>query len=267
MFPCPTRHSVSVSNEPRTGVRAGHEGEVVDRLGDAVAIAKGLVYRQRLPVLLIGGFVVPLVVGDAARSEVRLCQRRRFVRAERGDQPFEPVSCHREVAPLLPEPPYRCSSVSPPLRFSCVERPLEGGLEVVVLVLEPVEPLDLVVRREMRLTSAGQRKKVAGVAPPGPCLVAPGAKPLFGELPNGLEHAEPWLATWQVGPADQAVVDQGGQCIESVDTEVTTGVADSFDGVDVGAATEHRQPGEQSLLRLGQQSIAPVDGCPQGPLS
>jgi hypothetical protein len=44
-------------------------------------------------------------------------------------------------------------------------------LQVVVLVLEPVEPLDLVIRGEMRLTVMRQRQEVVGVPPMGRRLV------------------------------------------------------------------------------------------------
>ena len=122
-----------------------------------------------------------------------------------------------------------------------------------MLVLEPVEPLDLVIRGEMRLSlswasarkSSAWRRWVAASSPPA-------SQQLSGELPNGLEHAEPRLAVTHLDLADQTVVDQGGQPVQRVDAEITLGVADRFDGLEAGAAPEDRQPGEQSLLGFRQ---------------
>jgi hypothetical protein len=69
----------------------------------------------------------------------------------------------------------------------------------------------------MRLTVLRQRQEVIGVAPLGCRLVVQGGQQVSGELPNGLEHAEPGLAVTHLGLANQTVVYQGGQPVQRVD--------------------------------------------------
>ena len=105
------------------------------------------------------------------------------------------------------------------------------------------------------------------MAPLGRRVVTYGDQQLSGELPNGLEHAEPRLAVTHLGLANQTVVDQGGQPVQRVDAEIALRVADRFHGLEAGATPKHRQPGEQTLLGFREQAVTPVDGGPQCALS
>ena len=101
---------------------------------------------------------------------------------------------------------------------------------------------------------------------PGDRLQLAGAVQLLApELADRLQHREPRRPAGGLGPADQRLVDQGGEPVEGVHPEVL-GIADRLGRLERPAAGEHRQPGEQAPLDRVEQVVAPGDGAAQGPL-
>ena len=91
-----------------------------------------------------------------------------------------------------------------------------------------------------------------GLLSPQCVLLARCLQPLPRELADRLEHPEALLAVRIGAAADEALVEQRRQRVE-------VGVADRFGGLERGAAAEHREPGEELLLVLVEQVVAPRD--------
>ena len=83
-------------------------------------------------------------------------------------------------------------------------------------------------------------------------LLAGCVEPLERELPDRLEHPEALLAVRIGAAADEALVEQRRQRVE-------VGAADLLRVLERGAAAEHREPGEERLLVLAEQVVAPRD--------
>ena len=83
-------------------------------------------------------------------------------------------------------------------------------------------------------------------------LLARGLEPLERELPDRLEHPEALLAVRIGAAAEEALVEQRRQRVE-------VGAADLLGVLERGAAAEHREPGEERLLVLVEQVVAPGD--------
>jgi hypothetical protein len=121
---------------------------------------------ERFFVRSADGGPVSVVVREAPgrperlRSSERPCPRRRDRQELRDPRP--PFS---DVAPHLPEPPEESRQPQPRLGLSAVDRPLEGGADVVVLLLEPVEP-GRVLLKEVRLRRLGHADELLRVSAP-----------------------------------------------------------------------------------------------------
>ena len=79
-------------------------------------------------------------------------------------------------------------------------------------------------------------------------------EPLFGEFANRLEHP---VAV--AGAAEEALVDQRGDCVE-------VGAADLLGGLQRAAARKYGEAGEEVLLGSRQKVVAPGDRRAQRPL-
>ena len=66
---------------------------------------------------------------------------------------------------------------------------------------------------------------------------------------------------------DKALVDQRGDAIEDVETEVTGGIANPLGGLKRAAADEDAEPTKEHLLLGREQIVAPGDRRAQGPLA
>ena len=107
------------------------------------------------------------------------------------------------MAPLLPEPPQGPGGRLGPVGLAGLDRPAEGGADVGVLGVAAVQPLALVVGREVGLGLDGQVEEPPGVAAGHGLEVAEGLELLGTELPDRLQHREPGRLPGRLDPADQ----------------------------------------------------------------
>ena len=124
-----------------------------------------------------------------------------------------------------------------------------------MLHFEPVEPDRRAPVPQLRLRELAELEKVRGVPSPE-ILGATGiSEPLECELADRLQHPEALVRM-----AQQALVDKRLQRVQVC-------VADALGRFHRAAACEHREPGEEPLLLVGEELIAPLDGGPQRPLA
>src|SRR5712671_1624069 len=83
------------------------------------------------------------------------------------------------------------------------------------------------------------------------------------ELANRVELAEPRLAIDLLDP-NQALVDQRRESIEDVTADVRCRPADDLGDLEIAAADEDGQPGEQPALAFIEEVVAPGDCTTQG---
>src|SRR3954466_5359846 len=92
---------------------------------------------------------------------------------------------------------------------------------------------------------------------PAQVVLAPRlAEPFERELADGLEHPVALLAEPSGAPAEQALVEQGGERVEIC-------VADELCRLERAAAAEHAEAREQRPLVLVEQVVRPRDGGPE----
>ena len=128
---------------------------------------------------------------------------------------------------------------------------------------QPVQPLDLASCTEPSI-AAFRQLQVIGLMP-GAVVVRRAARvQLFAsELTDQLKHPEPRLGRL-ARSLHQALVHQFGDQFQNV--EAAFGVGHLLDRLEVGAAGEDRQPGEEHLALGRQQRMAPGDGVAKRPL-
>src|SRR5439155_16081738 len=90
-------------------------------------------------------------------------------------------------------------------------------------------------------------------------------EPLLRNLPDRFEHPKPRLTVGILSLPQEVLLDERGQTIEDV-LSVDLFVADCLRSVEATTTSEHTKTGKQPLLGPGQEVIAPVDRCAQGPL-
>ena len=100
--------------------------------------------------------------------------------------------------------------------------------------------------------AVGERDQASALGSTQRVLLAGCVEPLERELPDRLEHPEALLAVRIGAAADEALVEQRRQRVE-------VGAADLLGVLERGAAAEHREPGEERLLVLAEQVVAPRD--------
>ena len=100
--------------------------------------------------------------------------------------------------------------------------------------------------------AVGELEQPVGLAPPQGVLLTRSVESLPCELADRLEHPEALLAVRVGAAADEALVEQRRQRVE-------IRVADRFGGVEGAAAAEDGEPGEQLLLVVVEQVVAPGD--------
>src|SRR5467141_782767 len=83
------------------------------------------------------------------------------------------------------------------------------------------------------------------------------------ELANRVELAEARFATNLLDPTE-ALVDQRHEPIADVAANVRCGPADDLGDLEIAAADEDGQPGEQPALALVEEIVAPGDRTTQG---
>ena len=143
------------------------------------------------------------------------------------------------------------ASLDRELGLAVVEEPVEARAEVVVIVLQPLQPGRLLGALQGRLGLFGEREEVIRVPATDLVGLARGLEALTGKLADRLQHPEA-----PAGPPDEALVDERLQ-------RVDVGADDLLGGVEGAAACEDRQPREQLPLRLAQELVGPLDRRPE----
>ena len=211
----------------------------------------------------------------------QLGQRRSAVPGGQVDGPLQPPPPFGEVAMPVPEIGQRLDQPQAGSRPFAVagrrargrgfQRPGQGGAQVVMLGLQPVQGRQ--VRRaraaQLLVRPFGDPGVVLGVAAPGVVQVPGPLQPLERVLADRLQHADAGLAVGAVGHRDQADVQQPGGQIQGIGPD-PLGVravlwrGDRGQRVQVAAPGEHPGAAERLGQVGGQQVVAPGDGVPQG---
>ena len=112
------------------------------------------------------------------------------------------------MAALLPEPPEGPGGLLGPFELAGLDGPPQGGPDVGVLQVAPVEPDALVKGDEVGLGLGRQPQVVLGVAPVDRAGVSLGPELLLGELADRLQHREARLGPLRSAHDDQGLVHQ-----------------------------------------------------------
>ena len=168
----------------------------------------------------------------------------RRVGARHGQHPGQRLSPFGDMVALLPEPEQRAAEPQRPLGIA-------GGDQIVDRRRGSCR-----ARRRSSAASAsrsdrihleraflGQHEHVGGVGAPGRGGLAAVEQPLPAVLAERLEHDEARFGVVGRPLNEQAVVDERGDAVEDVDTQILAGVADGLDALERAAAGEHRQGG------------------------
>src|SRR5204862_1505532 len=165
---------------------------------------------------------------------------------------LEPAAALAPVASRQPEEPDRAAEPERDVGASVLERVAERGTDVVVLRFEPAEPnRGTGAAVQLGLRQLPELEEVGAVPMPETRGAAGFLESLERELADRLQHPET-----AVRGADEALVDQRLEDVE-------VGLANRFGCFERAAAAEDGEPGEQPLLVLGKQVVAPFDRGPQ----
>jgi hypothetical protein len=127
-----------------------------------------------------------------------------------------------------------------------------------VVAIQHVQPVPLPARQEPRACGAGQLGEQLGVTPPNAVDLATGDQGAVGELPDDHEHLEPRFAV-DGGRLEEAVVDEGANTVQDVDSKLVAASRHRLDVVQSAAPHENRASLEESLRRRFEKVIAPSD--------
>src|SRR6266511_449403 len=174
---------------------------------------------------------------------------------------FETTAAFRQVAPQIPEPPQCPCQPQGKLALPCRLEPVQGGSEVVVLLLQPVEPVPG-APAQVRLRLFRERQEVLYVAPSEFLCLARLLEPLGSVMPDRLQHREPRILVRPLQP-HQARVDERRKPVD--DVEVIP--ADALRRLEGASSREHGELQEQALLLRLEQVVAPVDRGAEGALA
>src|SRR5207253_1978420 len=145
-----------------------------------------------------------------------------------------------------------------------VYRPAEGRADVVVLLLEAVEP-GRVLLEEVRLRRLGHRDELPRVAAKDLLFLSALGETLGRELADRLEHPIPRPLPREDVHAYQALIDQRLDAVEDVDVE--PGAAHLLRRAERPAPGEDGEPREEALLRRIEEVVAPLDRAGERPLT
>ena len=139
-----------------------------------------------------------------------------------------------------------------------LDRPLEGGAEVLDLAVQSREVLATVraVDRRIGPVASSHGLEVAEVALTHRFAVWNGREALGCVRPHRFQHPEPGGPVFLAAAHEQAL---GDEPVERVDA----GAGDRLRGLHGGAAGEHREAREARFLVVAEQAVAPVDRCAQ----
>src|SRR5262249_37540800 len=152
------------------------------------------------------------VVALAERREpgrvVRLPQDGRIDAAGGLEGLAEPAPALGHEPADAPEADQPACEPQPELDLAGLERPVERGSDVVVLLAEPLEPDRLAAAGELRLGGLCELDVAVEVPRPRVGKLASLREPLDRVLADRLEHAEPRLALGALALTDEPVVDE-----------------------------------------------------------
>ena len=174
-----------------------------------------------------------------------------------------------EVPPHVPELRQRAGKPQLRVQVATVDRPPQGRPKVVVLPLEPLQPRLLAAAEQLRFGALGQIHKEGGVPRLHRLQLATGVKPLPRVLADRLQQPEAWLAVRLHLPIEQALGQQGANCLLGVPVGVSRVrlITHRRCRLERQPAREYGQPPEEALLAGRQQGVAPFDRLAQGPVA
>ncbi len=162
------------------------------------------------------------------------------------------------------EPRSRCQGRDGVERASGVvrRRPTHRGAEVVDLLVEEVEPLDLLRGEDVRLCGARDGEEVVGVSRGCAGSLVVDGELLVAEVPEGLEQS---VAAF--GGDEERLVDEVREDVDDILGGDPRRGAHGLGGRKVEGAGEDREVPEGHLLLVEEQLVAPLDGGPEGAVS
>ena len=144
--------------------------------------------------------------------------------------------------------------------------PGQRGPRVVAFGIDHPQPGRLLVSVKLRLDLLGQRQQPPRMAPFQHLLLAALPQALPGVLSDGLEHAIA-SALASLGRSQERLVEQGRDEVEDVGGIRPGDGTHCLGRFERPTTTEDGESSQQLALRLGEERVAPVDGCPQRLLS
>jgi hypothetical protein len=128
-----------------------------------------------------------------------------------------------------------------------LQRPAQGGPQVVMLGLQAVEPGQMLPAVQLLGGLLGKGRVMLGMPAPGLFFLAGLGQALQGVLADRLQHARPRLAVGALGHRDQADVQQRGYQVQRIGSG---GIADighghRGQGIEVTAPGEYARPAER----------------------
>ena len=145
--------------------------------------------------------------------------------------------------------------------------PGERGADVVVLLVEPVEPHGLVLARQLRLGRLDQLEVALGVAAAHLLELTAFLELLERVLADRLEQPEARLAVRRRPTAGRGSCRRATRAFERLRRTPFPRGRNGIRELERAAAGEDAEPGEERLLGRLEQVVAPVDRVPQRALA
>jgi hypothetical protein len=177
------------------------------------------------------------------------------------DCPLKPAPAPRCMTVLVPERGQRLDQPQAgrcPLTGACcisgvrIQRPAQGGAEIVVLGLETIQPRQVRGALQLAVRPFGQPRVELGMPAPGGLEVTGPLEALKSEFSNRLEHAHTRLTVGALGHRDQADVEQLGDRLQRIGSRTLICHGHRRERIEVAASGEHAQPPEH-LCQVGGQ--------------
>lgn len=130
--------------------------------------------------------------------------------------------------------------------------PRERGSQVVVVLLQAIQPCGLAGPDQAGFRLLGQREAAVGMATVKPVGLPRFDQPLERILPDRLEHPEPWLGISPLVASQEALVDQGRDAVDDIETRACLFDPDyGLRRLQRAPPDEDREAPVQRLLRRG----------------
>ncbi|HSC24320.1 MAG TPA: hypothetical protein VLG08_11445 [Casimicrobiaceae bacterium] len=232
---------------------------VVEDRADALPVTELPPDRQATCVGRLCGPVVALLPGQYAGPVERLGARDSVDTRRHLEKLRQPSAALGEIAANQPES--RESARKPQPGFGVAAGPHrmgQSGAHVVVLGLQPIQPLALVASRQLRLGRLGECEEMREVPGMPTLLVGMHPRLLRCVRVHGIEQPIAGCGNTLLRN-EQALVDERREKIEhAFGGDIIPG-AYLLRGLEREAAGEDRRRAEQRLFGVAQQLVAPVD--------